>query len=1553
MKVSRRSLGADSDATAWGSTHRLRRLTAALVVALLPGVGLGVMSAQPASAAPGTLSFVDAATTVGSRSNHRVVVPASVQPGDALVMFMTVNSSTKPLNDTVAGWTLIESRNGTGVRGRAWTKTATASDDGSTVTVTTGSAAKSVLSVVAYRSTLGTASVTASASSVVNAKSTSHATPTVAVSDVGSWLVNGWGEKSANAVTWTLPGNVTSRTAGAATGSGKVSAVIGDSGAAVPTGTAAARTATTSVSVGKSPMFSVVVSPGDDAGGPVNRAPSASFTAGCAALTCSFDASGSSDPDGDALTYSWNFGDSSTGTGATPSHTYSTATTRTVTLTVSDGSLTNQTTRQVTTTAGAPGPGHTSVVPDIVSTNMPRITSGEIEDLEYIGNRVFVAGGFTSLSNNTSGNTTTYNQRFLASFNLTTGLIDASFRPTFDGGISDIEASPDGTKLYVAGTFNTVNGVTKRKFAAINPTTGATIAGFTANGNSAGTELDASSTTVYLGGKFSKINGQDHRGLAAVDATTGDLVGSTNANPGGTWNNDITGGIGPNGTLNVQELKLTHDFSTLLVVHTGRQIAGQDRYGLGLINTATGQLRPWRTRLWEDNLGYVGGIQRIFAGDISPDDSFMVVTSGSGGDRPPINDTAVAFSLEGGDFAEPLWVSRCFDSVYSVAISEVAVYIGGHFAWNESPTARDPWPGLDTQGYGTGQGLSGYGLGDDVVRRDHVGALNPVDGKALEWNPGSNSFEGNKAMLVTPRGVVTGGDGNTQGARNGGRVAVYDFASEPASGANETTITNPIEGRVEEGNVEFVVDGTARATSGVQRVQLEVQDRDSGQYLQDNLTSWGSSNSINVNLANAGATTTDWSLPLTIVENRSLKLLARTYATNGSNDPSKATKKFETFSILDAAPRASITGPSGIVPSTTFTVTGTATDDVGVRSLSYTIKDANNKNIFLQDDGSVSANYNSFNVTPDVVDATSTTWSTEVTVPYEGAWRITVTPRDTSGQSSLDEFVRDWIVSSTGIAPSVTITAPTAMTPPATVPALPVTPGAPITFSGTATDDENLANVEIRLQNTTTREALASDGTWAPGISAGWYRVTALNVNTDNLTWSWTTPFSLTPGSYDLRVRSTDDLGLTTSSSLQGRLTLSAQFPGDAPPDALLDVTGTQTGGQVLHLDLTGTATDDFGVAGVEVALQDRDTNRYLQPNGSMGAAFATRAATLASPNATSTAWSLSVDLPTEGDWSVTAYGFDTAGQQDLSTSGATARYEIYPGDQPPTFVENLRSPSGGETYTDGRIPFSGRVIDDRQIAAVQIAVVDSLGRYMSSSGTFTSTNESWRTAFLNSPGSPGSNYSFTTPVIPEGDYLVRVRGVDNHGFTTTPSLDGTVTVTQPPNDPPVANMQVSCNQNICAFDGRSSTDENTSALTYSWNFGNGSGSGAYVSRTYTSANTYTVTLTVRDEYNAESTATQTVTITEPPGNLPPTAVMATPTCAGLVCSFSSSSSSDPNPGDSISRSWSFGDGGTSTSTNPTRTFAAAGTYTVSLTVTDGWGKAMTVTRQVSVAAVP
>ena len=161
-----------------------------------------------------------------------------------------------------AGWTLLQGKDGTATRGRAWTKKAVAADANANVTVTSSATIKDTMSVGVYRSDGGTSSVTASAQTAGTTTTASHASPTVAVAQANSWLVNSWSDKSSATQTWTKPATSTTRANPAATGSGKVSSLLADSGGAVATGTAAARTATTSTAAGGEQLFSVVVSPG-------------------------------------------------------------------------------------------------------------------------------------------------------------------------------------------------------------------------------------------------------------------------------------------------------------------------------------------------------------------------------------------------------------------------------------------------------------------------------------------------------------------------------------------------------------------------------------------------------------------------------------------------------------------------------------------------------------------------------------------------------------------------------------------------------------------------------------------------------------------------------------------------------------------------------------------------------------------------------------------------------------------------------------------------------------------------------------------------------------------------------------------------------------------------------------------------------------------------------------------------------------------------------------------------------------------------------------------
>jgi PKD repeat protein len=125
---------------------------------------------------------------------------------------------------------------------------------------------------------------------------------------------------------------------------------------------------------------------GGGGGGSGNLPPTASFTAtpasGQAPLAVSFDASGSSDPDGTIASYAWNFGDGATGSGATASHTYVAAGTFAVLLTVTDSrGATASTTRFVTAAAGPP-PASVAVSGRIEFERVP-FSAGNADGLDY------------------------------------------------------------------------------------------------------------------------------------------------------------------------------------------------------------------------------------------------------------------------------------------------------------------------------------------------------------------------------------------------------------------------------------------------------------------------------------------------------------------------------------------------------------------------------------------------------------------------------------------------------------------------------------------------------------------------------------------------------------------------------------------------------------------------------------------------------------------------------------------------------------------------------------------------------------------------------------------------------------------------------------------------------------------------------------------------------------------------------------------------------------------------------------------------------------------
>jgi len=100
---------------------------------------------------------------------------------------------------------------------------------------------------------------------------------------------------------------------------------------------------------------------GSSSGGDTNSAPTASFTYDCTDLECQFDASDSSDSDGNITSYDWEFGDGTTGSGEVVNHTYSADGTYTVNLTVTDDDDATDTDSQDVSVSSSGGGGSTGM----------------------------------------------------------------------------------------------------------------------------------------------------------------------------------------------------------------------------------------------------------------------------------------------------------------------------------------------------------------------------------------------------------------------------------------------------------------------------------------------------------------------------------------------------------------------------------------------------------------------------------------------------------------------------------------------------------------------------------------------------------------------------------------------------------------------------------------------------------------------------------------------------------------------------------------------------------------------------------------------------------------------------------------------------------------------------------------------------------------------------------------------------------------------------------------------------------------------------------------
>lgn len=145
---------------------------------------------------------------------------------------------------------------------------------------------------------------------------------------------------------------------------------------------------------------------------------------------------------------------------------------------------------------------------------------GIVLDQAVVGNTVYVVGEFKSARPAGAAAGENESPRYNAmAFDITTGAL-LDWAPKVNSRVTAVEASADGSTIYLGGNFTSVNDETTYRVAAVDAAGKRKPLGASANGSVWDLELSPDGSSLYIAGSFTQINSSSRQRAGAVDLKT-------------------------------------------------------------------------------------------------------------------------------------------------------------------------------------------------------------------------------------------------------------------------------------------------------------------------------------------------------------------------------------------------------------------------------------------------------------------------------------------------------------------------------------------------------------------------------------------------------------------------------------------------------------------------------------------------------------------------------------------------------------------------------------------------------------------------------------------------------------------------------------------------------------------------------------------------------------------------------------------------------------------------------------------------------------------------